>query len=110
MNGKRFDSQNAHSRLREIEQREWFLLCCAVLVIFLLTWAVLTFSYRSFHQNADAFYIFQLQQAVRALVGLVLLFAIYSLRLQIELHRMRRRFTAEVATIADVEDNRTSSP
>ncbi len=83
------------SQLRQIERREWFLVCSALLVIFLLTWAVLTFSYRSFHSSADPFYIFQLQQAVRALVGLVLLFAIYTFRLQLKLQRMRRCMAAE---------------
>jgi len=83
-------TQNPDYAVHHIERREWFLLSSSLLVIFLLTWAVLTFSYRSFYRGADAFYIFQLQQAVRALVALVLLFALYTVRLQLRLHRMRR--------------------
>ncbi len=82
------------SQLRHIERREWFIWLFSLLIIFGLTWAVATFSYRSFYTTADAFYIFQLQQTVWALVALVLLFAIYTLRLQLQLHDMRRRLTA----------------
>lgn len=98
------DGGNTGIELRIIERRQWFLICSAMLVIFLLTWAVLTFSYRSFHVNADAFYIFQMQQAMRALVGLVLLFAIYTLRLQSEFNSMRRRLTSTLGPSEGASD------
>ncbi len=87
----------SQSQLRSIERREWFLWVSAVLIIFLLTWAVLTFTYRSLNTNASAFYVFQLQQAVRGLVGLILLFALYTFQLQLQLHRLRRQLAENLA-------------
>jgi PAS domain S-box-containing protein len=68
-----------------IERREWFLWSAAVVVTLLLTFGLASFLLREDNPLAD------FPQAVRALIGLVLIFDIYTLFQQLQIHRMRRR-------------------
>src|SRR6202047_4350076 len=68
-----------------IERREWFLWSAAVTVTLLLTLALASFLLR---ENDT---LSELPQAVRGLIGLVLIFDIYTLYQQLQIHRMRRR-------------------
>ena len=68
-----------------IERREWFLWSAAVTVTLLLTLALASFLLR---ENDT---LSELPQAVRGLIGLVLIFDIYTLFQQLQIHRMRRR-------------------
>ena len=68
-----------------IERREWFLWSAAVTVTLLLTLALASFLPR---ENDT---LSELPQAVRGLIGLVLIFDIYTLFQQLQIHRMRRR-------------------
>ena len=68
-----------------IERREWFLWTAAVVVTLLLTFALASFLFR----EGDA--LSEFPQTVRGLIGLVLIFDIYTLYQQLLIHRMRRR-------------------
>ena len=69
-----------------IERREWFLWGAAVVVTLLLTGGLASFLLR---EEEDVVSVFG--QAVRGLIGLVLIFDIYTLYQQLQIHRMRRR-------------------
>jgi two-component system cell cycle sensor histidine kinase/response regulator CckA len=68
-----------------IERREWFLWTAAVVVTLLLTVGLVSFLLRE-----DDF-VSGFPQTVRGLIGLVLIFDIYTLYQQLQIHRMRRR-------------------
>jgi uncharacterized membrane protein YhaH (DUF805 family) len=68
-----------------IERREWFLWTAAVIVTLLLTLALVSFLLREDNSLSE------FPQAVRGLIGLVLIFDIYTLYQQLQIHRMRRR-------------------
>src|SRR5713226_3686680 len=68
-----------------IERREWFLWTVAVIVTLLLTLALASFLLREDDPFSD------FPQAVRGLIGLILIFDIYTLFQQLQIHRMRRR-------------------
>src|SRR3984893_13027625 len=68
-----------------IERREWFLWTAAVVVTLLLTLGLASFLLREDDPLSD------FPQAVRGLIGLVLIFDIYTLFQQLQIHRMRRR-------------------
>lgn len=68
-----------------IERREWFLWSAAVVVTLLLTAGLASFLLREDNSLSD------FPQAVRGLIGLVLIFDIYTLFQQLQIHRMRRR-------------------
>ena len=68
-----------------IERREWFMWSAAVVVTLLLTAGLASFLLREDDSLSD------FPQAVRGLIGLVLIFDIYTLFQQLQIHRMRRR-------------------
>jgi PAS domain S-box-containing protein len=68
-----------------IERREWFLWTAAVIVTLLLTLALASFLLREDDPLSE------FPQAVRGLIGLVLIFDIYTLYQQLQIHRMRSR-------------------
>src|SRR5712671_937302 len=69
-----------------IERREWFLWAAAVVVTLLLTGGLASFLFREQEEVVSGF-----GQTVRGLIGLVLIFDIYTLYQQLQIHRMRRR-------------------
>src|ERR1700726_130772 len=68
-----------------IERREWFLWTAAVIVPLLLTVGLASFLLREDDPLSE------FPQTVRGLIALVLIFNIYTLYQQLQIHRMRRR-------------------
>src|SRR6266446_8923564 len=109
----------AQSHLRRIERREWWLWTTAVIITLLLTAGILSFLppiLRSGEQSESAF---TLQRAMWGLVGIVLLFDLYTIHQQLQLHRTRRRLfereqlfqligenVADMIAVVDIEGNR----
>ena len=71
--------------IQRIERREWFLWSAAVIVTLLLTLGLASFLFREDYSFSE------FPQTVRGLIGLVLIFDIYTLFQQLQIHRMRRR-------------------
>jgi hypothetical protein len=67
-----------NSHFNRMERREWFLWSFVVVVTLLLTGSIASFALPLAHGEADSFYWVHIRQSVRALLGLVLLFDIYS--------------------------------
>jgi two-component system, cell cycle sensor histidine kinase and response regulator CckA len=97
-----------------IERREWFLWSAAVVVTLLLTAGLASFLLREQEDVSSL-----LPQAVRGLVALVLIFDIYTLYQQLQIHRMRRKLiegeelfrlitenAADLIAVVDVKGNR----
>ena len=97
-----------------IERREWFLWSAAVVVTLLLTAGLASFLLREQEDVSSL-----LPQAVRGLIGLVLIFDIYTLYQQLQIHRMRRKLlegeelfrlitenAADMIAVVDMEGNR----
>src|SRR5689334_4561660 len=98
-----------------IERREWFLWSAAVVVTLLLTAGLASFLLRDTAEEIPL----SLNQAVRGLVALVLIFDIYTLYQQLQIHRMRRTLlqreqlfrlitenAADMIAVVDVDGNR----
>ena len=77
-------------QLRQIEGREWWLWGFAVTVTLLLTFAIVSFTFPWFHLAGDNYWR-DLQEWVRGLAALVLLFDIYTIYQHLQLHRIRRQ-------------------
>lgn len=78
------------ARLRRIERREWWLWTTAVIITLLLTGGMASFLppiLRSGEPEAG----FDLRLAMRGLVAIVLLFDLYTVYQQLQLHRTRRQ-------------------
>ncbi len=97
-------AENAHEvrvadireQLKKLERRDWWLWALAIVVMLLLTLAVVSLSFPTLLTPGDSFFQFSLDQAVRGLVGLVLLFNTYSIYQQIMIKRLRRQFSQQL--------------
>jgi diguanylate cyclase (GGDEF)-like protein len=83
-------------QLKKLERRDWWLWIMAVIVMLMLTAAVVSMSFPELLKTDDAFFRFSLNQAVRGLVGLVLLFNTYTIYQQVQVKRLRRQFSEQL--------------
>jgi diguanylate cyclase (GGDEF)-like protein len=89
--------------LRKLDSRQWWLWSSTVLVLILLTLAVASFAFPAMLSRDERDYSFYLNQAVRALVGIVLLFSVYLVYQQTLIMRMRNQIADQISSIAKVE-------
>jgi diguanylate cyclase (GGDEF)-like protein len=90
-------------RLRKLDQRQWWLWSTTVLVLILLTVAVASFAFPALLAREEESYSFYLNQSVRALVGIVLLFAVYLVYQQWQIMRMRSQIAEQVDSLTRVQ-------
>lgn len=90
-------------RLERLERREWFLWWAVVVVMLLLTTAVVSLSFPELLRDANPFAQLQISQSVRALVGLVLIFNIYTIYQHLQIRRLRGALEEQMAQIVDLE-------
>lgn len=102
--------EHAESRLREIranlrklERRDWWLWTLAVVVMLLLTLAVVSLTFPGLAEIEDPFFQYSLNQAVRGLVGLVLLFNTYTIYQQVMIKRLRRQLSEQLDALAQLQ-------
>jgi diguanylate cyclase (GGDEF)-like protein len=99
------DSRNdIQMSMRRIDRREWWLWSYAMMVTMLLLVAVASFAFPALLSGADKFYSFFVNQAVRGLVGLVLIFNVYLIYQQLQITRIRRQLTDQVCAVDKVEE------
>lgn len=89
--------------LRNVERRQWWLWSTTVLVLLLLTVGVASFAFPAMLAREQSTYSFYLNQSVRALVGIVLVFTVYLIYQQTLLMRMRRQLADQIESLAKVE-------
>jgi diguanylate cyclase (GGDEF)-like protein len=89
--------------LRKLDQHQWWLWSSTVLVLILLTVAVASFAFPALLSREQTTYSFYLNQAVRSLVGIVLLFAVYLVYQQSMIMRMRNQLSDQIQSIAKVQ-------
>src|SRR5207249_3230079 len=87
-----FPDQAALSeRMRFVERRDWWLWSCAVLITLLLTLAVVSFTLPSLHTRWPRFNSASASDTVLGLVGLVLLFDIYTAYQHFQIQVVRKQ-------------------
>src|ERR1700724_643682 len=104
---------------RKLERGEWWLWSAAVAVTLLLNAALASFLLPTLRVTADETSPFMLPQVVRGLLGVVLLFDIYTLYQQLQIHRIRRTLVqreelfrlisenaADLIAVVDMQGNR----
>ena len=84
--------------------RQWWLWSSTVLVLILLTVAVASFAFPAMLSIEQQTYSFYLNQSVRALVGLVLLFAVYLVYQQMMIMKIRNQIADQVHSLTKVEN------
>ena len=113
------DEQAPRYGLKRIERREWWLWGTTVCVTLLLTSAIVSFLPPLLHSGESWEALFNLRQAVWGLIGLVLLFNLYTIFQQLQIHRIRRALlereqlfrligenAADLIAVVDMDGNR----
>jgi PAS domain S-box-containing protein len=116
---KHLEEMTPRHGLRRIERREWWLWGTTVCVTLLLTAAIVSFLPPLLHSGETWESLFKLQQAVWGLIGLVLLFDLYTIFQQLQIHRIRRQLlereqlfrligenAADLIAVVDMDGNR----
>jgi PAS domain S-box-containing protein len=75
----------------QVERRQWWLWASAIVVTLLLTLGIFSFTFPFLFNQISPFYDFNLSLSVRGLIGVVLLFDIYSIYQHLQIHRVRRQ-------------------
>jgi len=89
--------------LRKLDRRQWWLWSTTILVLVLLTVGVASFQFPAILSAEQYTYSFYLNQSIRALVGLVLVFCVYLVYQQLQIIRMRNLIADQIESLAKVE-------
>jgi diguanylate cyclase (GGDEF)-like protein len=89
--------------MHQIQQRQWRLWSSAVLVMLLLALGIASFAFPRLFAQAEAFSSFYLGQAAHGLVGLVLLFNVYTIYQQLQIHRIQKQVSDQVDALGKIE-------
>ena len=88
-----------------IERREWWLLSTAIAITLLLTLGIASFLPDLLHSHYDWEATLALRQAVWGLLGMVLLFDLYTIYQQTQIHRVRRQLEAREKLFRLITEN-----
>lgn len=91
-------------RLRTLDRRQWWLWTTTVLVLILLTIAIASFAFPALLSRDQGTYSIYLNQSVRALVGMVLLFSVYLVYQQTMIMRVRNELADQIDALTKVEN------
>jgi two-component system, cell cycle sensor histidine kinase and response regulator CckA len=93
------------TNLRRMERRQWWLSSSGIAVTLLLTLGIVSFAAPMLLPAVDSFYSIGTKLEVRALVALVLLFDVYVVFQQLQIHRFRTRLTEREELFRLISEN-----
>src|SRR5208283_4350965 len=91
--------------IRHIERREWWLLSTAIVITLPLTIGIASFLPVLIHSRYDWETTLAFRQAVWGLLGMVLLFDLYTIYQQLQIHRIRRQLSAKEKLFRLITEN-----
>jgi diguanylate cyclase len=97
------DTQQISSDMRRIARRQWSLWSCCVMVTVLLALGIASFAFPGLLSQAEQSASFLLTSAVRGLIGLVLLFNVYTVYQQLQIQRIQQQLSQQVEALGKVE-------
>ena len=86
--------------VRRIDARQWWLWCSTMLVTLLAMAGIASFVLPALFSQFASFHSFFLNDAVRGLLGLVVLFNVYVVYEQLQINRIRKQVTEEFYKLA----------
>jgi diguanylate cyclase (GGDEF)-like protein len=97
-------AEEIKTHMRQIARRQWWLWSSAVLVTLLLTLGIASFAFPGLLTQAENSVSYDLDIAMRGLIGLVLIFNIYTIYQQTQIHRIQARLSEQVDTLGRMEE------
>lgn len=95
--------EQIRENLRKLDKRQWWLWSSTLAVLLLLTIGVASFAFPAMLTMEQYTYSFYLNQSIRALVGMVLIFSVYLIYQQHQLMRVRNQLADQIQSLAKVE-------
>lgn len=97
-------TQAIQAALQDVNRRQWWLWSTAVMVTILLTIGIASFAFPGLMDRSQgAFNYVGFEQAVRGLVGLVLIFTVYAVYQQLQIRRIQLALRQQVAALDKIE-------
>jgi|SRR5579859_25031 len=96
-------AQQIRTSMRHIVRRQWWLWSSALMVTTLLTLGIASFAFPELLTHAENSASFLLSQAMHGLVGLVLLFNVYTIYQQLQIHRIQNQLSNQVEALGNME-------
>jgi diguanylate cyclase len=103
LSGPHLEPEQIRARLQHLDRRQWRLWSTTVSVVLLLTLGVASFAFPAMLDHDQGTYSLFLNQAVRALVGLVLVFSVYLVYQQTQIMRLHHQVADQIQSLAKVE-------
>jgi diguanylate cyclase (GGDEF)-like protein len=97
------DPEAFREGFKRLDRRQWWLWSSTVLVLLLMTLAVASFAFPTLLSQEEGTYSFYLNQGVRALVGIILVFSVYVVYQQHQITKMRSQITDQMQALTKVE-------
>lgn len=94
-------AEQIRTNIRRIARRQWWMWSSAVMVTLLLTLGIASFAFPGLLSETEA--AFNLSLAMHGLVGLVLLFNVYTVYQQLQIHRIQRNLCDQVEALGKIE-------
>ncbi|MBZ5539208.1 MAG: GGDEF domain-containing protein [Acidobacteriia bacterium] len=101
--GPAASAEQIRQGIRYIERRQRSLWSSAILITLLLAVGFASFAFPGLLTSGDDFYSFYLNQTLRSLIGMVLIFNVYTIYQQVQIHRLHRQITGQIDQLARVE-------
>ena len=96
-------SRQIRAAMRHVGRRQWWLWSSAVMVTLLLTLGIASFAFPGLLAQEGAARSFALNQALLGLIGLVLLFNVYTVYQQLQIRRLQDDLAEQVCAMGKVE-------
>jgi diguanylate cyclase (GGDEF)-like protein len=97
-------AEQIKTNMRHIARRQWWLWSSAVLVTLLLTLGIASFAFPGLLTQAENSFSSDLDIAMRGLIGLVLIFNIYTIYQQLQIHRIQANLSQQVDALGKMEE------
>jgi diguanylate cyclase (GGDEF)-like protein len=91
--------EQIRATMHRIARRQWWLWSSAVMVTLLLTLGIASFAFPGLLSQHGDSYSFNLDLAVRGLVGLVLLFNVYTIFQRLQIHRIQIHLDNQIGAL-----------
>lgn len=97
-------AEEIKTHMRQIARRQWWMWSSAVLVTLLLTLGIASFAFPGLLSQTPNSFPYDLDIAMRGLIGLVLIFNIYTIYQQLQIHRIQARLSDQVDALGRMEE------
>jgi diguanylate cyclase (GGDEF)-like protein len=96
-------ARQIQTAIQDVGRRQWWLWSSAMMVTLLLTLGIASFAFPGLLRQESATYPIDLDQALRGLAGLVVLFNIYTVYQQLQIRRLQKSIAEQVFVMDKME-------